>query len=97
MEPWQYYLDELQRRAQGIPPAGFGRAELLAEAAHDAYRATTDQLTQSGWDGERALMVTRLFGQVVKDWLSRGGDDWDKLRAELDRRYTQWTQPGEGA
>ena len=97
MEPWQLYLDELQRRAERVPPRGFGRAELLAEAAHEAYRITTNQLTNDGWNDEQALTVTRLFGQVVKEWLASGGEDWDALRAELDRRYTHWTTPREEA
>ena len=91
MEPWQYYLDELQRRTVRIPPRAFGRAELVAEAAHDTYQATTNHLTQSGWNEEEALTVTRMFGQAVKEWLAADGENWDQLRSELDRRYTVWT------
>jgi hypothetical protein len=96
MEPWQYYLDELQRRTARIPPRAFGHAELFAEAAHDAYQATTDHLTRTGWNEEEALTVTRLFGQAVKDWLAQGSANWDGLRTDLDRRYTQWTGRDQG-
>jgi hypothetical protein len=92
MEPWQYYLDELQRRAGRIPPHALGGAELLAEAAHDAYQATSNHLTEAGWDEEHALVITRLFGQSVKAWLARGHQDWDALRADLEQRYTDWTE-----
>lgn len=91
MEPWQYYLDELQRRTERIPPRAFGQSGLFAEAAHDAYQATTDHLTRAGWNDEEALTVTRLFGQTVKEWLAHGSGSWDGLRSDLDRRYTQWT------
>jgi hypothetical protein len=54
-------------------------------------------LTRRGWNEEEALMVTRLFGQVVKEWIDRGGTSWDALRADLDRRYQQWANQGDGA
>lgn len=97
MEPCSYYLDQLQQRANRIPEHAFGRAELMAEAAHDAYQATTNELTRRGWNEEEALMVTRLFGQAVKEWIARDGTSWDALRADLDRRYQQWTHPSDGA
>src|SRR5688572_9229825 len=62
MEPWQQYLEALKERAVRIPDAAFGRGEMMAEAAHDAYQRTANQLTANGWDEESALMVTRLFG-----------------------------------
>lgn len=96
MEPWQYYLDQLQRRTERIPPSAFGHDELFAEAAHDAYQATTDHLTRAGWHEEQALTVTRLFGQAVKEWLAQGSGSWDGLRTDLDRRYTQWTTRATG-
>jgi hypothetical protein len=91
MEPWQYYLDELQRRTERIPPRAFGRAELVAEAAHDAYQATANHLTAAGWHEEDALTVTRMFGQAVKQWLAADGESWDQLRNDLNRRYAEWT------
>jgi|SRR5687767_15540954 len=96
MEPWQQYLDELRQRAARIPPQAFGRSELLAEAAHDAYEHTTNQLTQQGWDEEEALTVTRMFGQAVKEWIARNGEDWDELGADLDLRYTRWSASDRG-
>ena len=59
-------------------------------AAHDAYQATTNQLTGEGWDAEEALTVTRMFGQVVKDWLARGQTDLDHLREDLRKHYDEW-------
>ena len=94
MEPWQFYLQQLQRRTERIPPGAFGRAELFAEAAHDAYQATSDHLTRLGWNEEEALTVTRMFGQAVKEWLARGQDNWAGLSADLDRRYAEWTSNG---
>ena len=91
MNPANYYLDELKRRAERIPPRAFGRAELMAEAAHDAYLATTNELTRQGWNEEQALTVTRMFGQAVKEWVAREDASWNALGTELDRRYTQWT------
>jgi hypothetical protein len=91
MNPANYYLDELKRRAERIPPRAFGRAELMAEAAHDAYLATTNELTRQGWNEEQALTVTRIFGQAVKEWITREDASWTALGTELDRRYTQWT------
>ena len=91
MEPWEIYLAELQQRAQNVPPQAFGRDQLLAEAAHDAYQVTADRLTGEGMDAEHALTVTRMFGQAVKEWLGRNGSDWDALRAELSKRYSDWS------
>lgn len=89
-EPWQYYFDVFRTRAARIPDDAFGRNEMLYEAAHDAYQQTTNHLTGSGWDEEKALTVTRLFGQVVKDWLARGRTDLEQLRAQLSRHYSEW-------
>ncbi len=97
MEPWQFYFAELRRRTERIPPRGPGRDEMLAEAAHDAYQVTTDHLTREGWDDEKALTITRMFGQAVKDWIARGGDNWDVLNQDLGRRYNQWTDQRGGA
>ncbi len=91
MNPAHYYFDELKRRAERIPPNAFSRAELMAEVAHDAYLATTNELTRQGWGEEQALTVTRMFGQAVKEWLARNDDSWPTLGSELDRRFAQWT------
>lgn len=90
-EPWEYYFATFHERAARVPDQAFGRSELLYEAAHDAYQTTTNHLTGNGWDEEEALMVTRIFGQVVKDWLARGDTDLEQLRANLQRHYTDWT------
>lgn len=91
MQPWELYLTELQARAASVPPQAFGRDQLVAEAAHDAYQATANRLTSDGMDAEEALIVTRMFGQAVKEWLARNGHDWDALRDELNKRYTDWS------
>jgi hypothetical protein len=88
--PWEYYFDTFQSRAARVPDQAFGRSELLYEAAHDAYQTTANHLTSSGWDEEEALIVTRMFGQVVKDWLARGQADLTGLRETLRRHYDEW-------
>jgi hypothetical protein len=92
-QPWEHYLTIFGARAARVPADAFGRGELLYEAAHDAYQATSNHMTDSGWDEEKALTVTRLFGQVVKEWLGRDGQDLDTLRQELKQRYEQWEHP----
>jgi hypothetical protein len=88
--PWQFYFGIFNERAARVPAQAFGRSELLYEAAHDAYQTTTNHLTGSGWDEERALTVTRMFGQVVKEWLARGDTDLHQLRDKLRQHYDQW-------
>lgn len=96
MEPWQQYLDVLQRGAERIPSHAFGRGELLAEAAHDAYQQTSDRLTSTGWDPENTLTIMRMLNQVTKDWIGSDGEDWDGLRRDMQRHYEAWTRPLEG-
>ncbi len=95
MEPWQRYMQELRQRASRIPDDAFGRAELMSEAAHDAYQKTTDDLTAQGWDEESALTVTRMFGQAVKKWIAEG-HDWATLESELRRGYEVLTDAKRG-
>jgi hypothetical protein len=92
-QPWELYFDSFHRRAGRVPDQAFGRSELLYEAAHDAYQTTANELTGHGWDAEKALVVTRIFGQVVKDWLARGQTDLDHLRDDLRRHYDEWRAP----
>lgn len=87
-EAWQVYFDELRRRGGRQPR--FGREQALAEAAHAAYRATADHLTRAGVPDERALVVTHAFGETVKEWLARGGQDWEALRERLKLRSAEW-------
>ena len=91
--PWELYFDSFHRRAVRVPEQAFGRSDLLYEAAHDAYQTTADQLTGHGWDEEKALVVTRIFGQVVKNWLARGQTDLDDLREDLRKHYDEWCAP----
>ncbi|HEY0809900.1 MAG TPA: hypothetical protein VGD49_07040 [Longimicrobiales bacterium] len=90
--PWEYYYATFEKRAARVPNDAFGRSELLYEAAHDAYETTANALTGGGWDEEQALMITRIFGQVVKDWLARDGQNLNDLREELRRHYDNWTR-----
>ncbi len=90
-QPWEYYFDTFNSRAVRVPGEAFGRSELLYEAAHDAYQTTTNHLTGNGWDAEEALTITRMFGQVVKEWLERGRTDLAGLREDLRQRYDEWT------
>lgn len=96
MEAWQHYLTALQQGAERIPPNAFGRRDLLAEVAHDAYQHTSDRLVAEGWDPENTLTVMRLLNQVTKDWIGRDGADWDGLRREMQSHYDVWTRPAEG-
>ena len=91
-EPWRQYFNEFSRRATRIPPDAFDRASLLYEAAHDAYETTTNQLTAAGWDEERALVIGRMFGTVVKEWVNRGAGDVDSLQSELRSHYEEWNR-----
>jgi hypothetical protein len=91
-EPWEYYYTHFEQRAARVPMNAFGRSEILYEAAHDAYQTTTNELTGQGWNEEEALTVTRMFGQVVKDWLARGGQDLIHLREDLRKHYDEWTR-----
>jgi hypothetical protein len=88
-QSWEIYFDELRRRAEREPK--FGRDEAIAEAAHEAYRATADRLTHAGVSDDRALVVTHAFGETVKQWIARGGSDWDGLREKLRARAAEWS------
>jgi hypothetical protein len=89
-EPWQFYFEKFSARAERMPQQAFGRSELLFEAAHDAYQTTTNHLTETGWGDEDALTVTRMFGEVVKQWVTRGETNLDGLRTELRDQYAEW-------
>src|SRR5687767_678027 len=91
MAPWKQYFDDFRRRTDRIPADAFDRGSLLYEAAHDTYQATTDRLTTAGLDGERALVLGRMFGAVVKDWVEQGGQDVGRLERDLQQHYEQWT------
>ena len=91
-EPWRRYYDEFHKRATRIPADAFDRPTLLYEAAHDAYETTTNQLTRAGWDAERALVIGRLFGTVVKEWVNGGAGDVDRLQSELRSHYEEWNR-----
>lgn len=88
MDAWRIYYDELRARAGRVSGDTFDRQQLLAEAAHEAYRHTADRLTEEqGWDAERALVATRGLNETVREWLaSDEALDWDALEARLEQR-----------
>lgn len=90
-EPWQDYLDEFRRRADRIPADAFDRGALLYEAAHEAYEKTTNRLTSAGWHEDRVLVIGRMFGAVVKDWVQRDGQNVSDLEQQLRAHYDDWT------
>jgi hypothetical protein len=88
-EPWRPYYDEFRKVAGRVPPDAFDRASLLYEAAHDVYQNTTDRLTASGMDEEHALVIGRMFGAVVKEWLDNGDADVERLEQDLQTTYAK--------
>lgn len=89
-EPWKQYFDDFRGRTDRIPTDAFDRGRLLYEAAHDTYQTTTDRLTSAGLDGERALVLGRMFGAVVKEWVEQGGQDVGRLERELQDHFEAW-------
>ena len=90
MDAWQIYLEELRQRGGRAAAQEIGREEMLTEAAHDAYRAAADRMTQQhGWNDEHTLVVMRGLNGAVQEWMSRPGTDWDELSAEMERRETE--------
>ena len=86
MQVWQVYMDELRTRGARAAAQKIGRGDALAEAVHDAYRATSDRLTgEHGWDDERALVLLRGFNEAARSWIAGGARDWDSLEVELAR------------
>jgi hypothetical protein len=95
MEAWRLYFEEFQARGHTADAQRFGREDHLAEAAHDAYRATADRLTREhGWSDERTLVITRGLNAAVRQWLDQGDGDWDVLRFELQRREAEMAASG---
>jgi hypothetical protein len=90
-QPWQQYYEAFAQQMHRIPADAFDRSSLLYEAAHNAYQTTTNELTAAGWEAERALMVGRLFGSVVKQWVDSGEPSVAVLQTELRTHYQQWT------
>lgn len=90
-EPWRAYYDEFAERAARIPDDAFDREQLLYDAAHRAYQCGTNRLTAEGWEAERALVIGRMFGSVVKDWVQQGGRVVESLESELQSHYRHWT------
>lgn len=87
MDAWQVYMEEFRRRGERAAAQQVGRDQLLAEAAHDAYRAAADRLTsEHGWEDEHTLVVMRGLNGAVQQWMGRPGADWDALGREMRRR-----------
>jgi hypothetical protein len=87
MQAWQVYLDELRQRVPSGSSQILDRQHVIGEAAHDAYQRASDRLTREhGWDDERTLVVMRGLNAAVKEWIDRGGQDWDVLGEALRHR-----------
>jgi hypothetical protein len=87
MYGWQVYMEEFRSRAERAQQQRFGRLATLTEAAHDAYQAATDRLTQEhGWPDERALVIMRGLNAGVQNWLEHGSVDITRLERDLERR-----------
>jgi hypothetical protein len=97
MRAARMYLEEFRQRGEAASAQRFGRQELLTEAAHDAYQATADRLTQQhGWDDERTLVVMRGLNAAVQRWLDSGGGDWAVLGRSLEEQEAALHGSGEG-
>jgi hypothetical protein len=87
MDAWQVYLDEFRQRGSRAADQRFGRDQLLAEAAHDAYQAAADRMTnEHGWSDEHTLVVMRGLNDAVRSWMKSGSTDWDALGEALQQR-----------
>jgi hypothetical protein len=96
MQAWQVYLEELRQRVPDGAADVFGREQLISEAAHDAYQRAADRMTRDhGWEDERTLVVMRGLNAAVKEWIDRGGQDWDALGNALRGREEQAHPPAE--
>lgn len=92
-EPWKVYFTELRRRGTKIPPHAPGGDERMAEAAHDAYRATADRLLdEAGYTEDESLALTRRFGGVVQSWMRDSGSEWDDLERRLREAQAEWDE-----
>lgn len=92
-EPWQVYYEELLERIEGIEEQRFNRAEDTAEAAHEAYQATTDRLTnQLDYAEGDALGLGKAFGRAVDAWIEDGSFDVDELAEMLETQQAEWEQ-----
>lgn len=89
-EPWRMYLDALRLDRAEATAQAWARDELVRERAHEAYRATADALTSSGWDEEDALTLTRGFGLDVKAWVEAGSAAPEDLSGRLEERWRAW-------
>lgn len=97
MHAWQVFMEEFRHRAEGAASSQFERAELLGEAAHEAYRAAADRLTgEHGWEDEQTLVVMRGLTGVVQEWVAAGSTDWQSLAEEMRRREDAFERRGGG-
>ena len=89
MEAWQVYMEEFRQRGERAAAQSVGRDQLLSEAAHDAYQAASNRLTQDGWEDEHALVVMRGLMGAVQKWIGSPDADWDALSLEMQRREAE--------
>lgn len=92
-EPWKIYYDEFARRAEPIVRQSIGRDDDLAKAAHEAYRVTSNRLTEDErWQDDAVLVLTRGLNQATKEWIATGRGDLTRLQALLETRWREWTR-----
>lgn len=84
MEAWRIYYDEFVQRADRVRQQPFERDQAFAEAAHEAYRRASDQLTREhGWEEDRALFLMRGLNAATKLWIGTDGESFDGLKQRL--------------
>jgi hypothetical protein len=94
MQAWQIYMQEFRARGERAAAQPFDREQALAEAAHEAYRITSNRLTQEhGWNDEKALVMLRGFNSAVQNWAGQDSRDIEELRTTLERVERQFTNP----
>lgn len=92
-EPWKIYYEEFERRAAPIVRQSFDREDDLAKAAHEAYRITSNRLTEDErWEDDAVLALTRGFNQTTKEWIGSGKGEMEGLRERLETRWREWSR-----
>jgi len=95
-EPWQIYYEEFRFRAEDVAERTYGRADDMAEAAHDAYESTADLLVSDlDYEEEEALALAKAFARGVGKWIDEGGADWEDLRERLEIQQQEWELMGD--
>ena len=90
-EPWQVFFEEFRRSTDDVPERVAARGVELEDAAHDAYRETTDLLaSEHGYEEDEALALAKVFAREVKKWLEEGDPEMEELRERLEVSQQEW-------